>query len=854
MDYKSILLKIIFSFSLLTLLTACGGPNEEVTVGSIKVSPEPLRIIGRPFNKLYYDSFFEAEFGASGGDGQYRYRYIQNPLSLDGEPINESENPVEMTIEVLDSAKPGFVLKALPTTLPEDVSFDALNDRTYTYRLELTDGKNTITRDFEFTLSKNTLKFTKLSAAVESSVTNTPAVAMLSQKQFGNTRICNQILEQTFEKRTTDKGETVYPFVFQVFTDAPVASRTELFYRLTSLYNANETERSERNIGFLRPEVDYIDKVRSIVLEPGESTCVGFVEYLDDTFIEGEEEVRIDFFSTTGGAVDIKTASTSLSVRDDELLPVYETANIVRNAGDRIVVPIRNVVTREYPVTISVSIDQENTTADPSDYLLEPANGLVTIDAGELESSYTITLNNTVEPDIASTLKDKKITVVTDIDEIVEVDPYTIEINQWPLLNAPENEIISSDAGNEEAVSFAVDNDGIVTTLLAYTGSNNIKTRLKAFYRDASEFPFTDQSPTVELGKAGLDVAPVAIESFSETSKHSLYVIVNVNGLYGDVFRGGVDFAVLYYTREPGKSFTLNSVKQYGTDGDDIVSGAVVRNDILYVFGKTNGQNFEGQPTDETNKGGDDGFIYAINAQNNTFSWSRFVGTSDNDIVKDLDAGSRDIVALVSTENTDQDAFIRKLSARSSLDQPETNSVNFNSSRDDIAVGVRFDATANRYRALLNSSALLSETNATTPTLSVDAQLMTFDSENLSTGELFISTAGDDFAVSFENMPDKQHFIIAGNTNGRFENNQRKGTSGFDAFVSIFNSKNQSAGSLVNDIQFGTLNDDQVIKVRPVSNTKFLVLWKENFTQNPSYVYRISAFSVDGRKLSRDPD
>ena len=853
MDYKSILLKFFLSFSLLTLMTACGGPNEDVTVGTIKVSPEPLRIIGNPPSTLFYDSNFIFEFGAAGGDGEYRYRYIQNPISSLGEPVNPSENPVEMTIEVLDSAKPVFLLRALPT-LPDDISFDELNDRTFTYELELTDGNNIITRDFEFTLKKNTLQFASLSAVNEGTVNNSPASNLLRQKQAGQTRVCNQILDRNFEKSTTQKGETVYPYVFQVFTDSPVASRTELFYRLNSTYSLTEPERASRNIGFLRPEVDYIDEVRSIVLEPGESSCVGFVELLDDNLIEGDEEVRLEFFDSVGGAVDVKSAADTLSVRDNELLPDYITKNVVRNAGDKIVVPITNVVTREYPVTISVSIDQENTTADANDFVLEPANGLVTIDAGELESSYTITLNKTSEENIASALADKKITVVTDIDDIVEVDPYTIEINQWPVLNAPENEVIARDEDNEEAVSFAVDGDGIVSSLLAYTGSTNIKTRLKAFYRDASAFSFSDQNQVVELSKEGIDVIPAAIEALSETSTHTLFVVVNVNGLYADIYRGGVDFAVLVYKRESGESFTLDSVKQYGTEGDDIVSGALIRNNILYVFGKTNGQNFEGQPSNETNNGGDDGFIYAINSQNNTYNWSRFLGTSDDDMVKDIDAGSRDIVALVSTQNSDRDAFIRKLSSRTSLDQAQTNNVNFNSSRDDHAVGVRFDATANTYKTLLNSSALLSETNTTTPSLSVDAQLLAFDSENLPSGELLVSTASDDHATSFENMPDKQHFVIAGNTLGRFEDNQKKGTTGLDAFVSIFNSESQSTGTLVGNIQFGTLADDQVIRVRPVSDTKFLVLWKENFTQNPSYVYRISAFSIDGRKLTRDPD
>ena len=299
--------------------------------------------------------------------------------------------------------------------------------------------------------------------------------------------------------------------------------------------------------------------------------------------------------------------------------------------------------------------------------------------------------------------------------------------------------------------------------------------------------------------------------------------------------------------------FTLDKVKQYGTEGDDIVRSAIIRNGILYVYGKTNGQNFEGLPSGETNNGGEDGFIYAINPQNNSRSWSRFIGTSDNDIVNSVDAGNRDVIALVSTVNSDQDAFVKKISARTSLDLEEDKKIEFKTPRDDIAVEIRFDATANNYRALLNSTSLLSETNTLTPSLSQDAQLIAFDADNASSGATSIATADEDEAISFENMPDKLNFVIAGNTFGQFESNQKKSEIGRDAFVSIFDAERQSAATLKKTIQFGTIEDDQVIKIRPVSNTKFLVLWKERFTSSPSATYRISPFSIDGRKLSIDP-
>lgn len=852
MDYKSILLKLLFSLSLLSILTACGGPNEDVTIGTIKVSPEPLSLIGRPPSTLFYDVQFEFEFGAAGGDGEYRYRYIQNPVTNTGEQINVAPNPVEMSIEVPDSAKPIFRLKALPQ-LPEDVNFQELSDRKFTYQIELTDGKNTITRDFEFTLRKNKLQLVTLSIAQEGTANTLLATNLLNQLKSGQTRVCKQITERTFEKTVTDQGETVYPYVFQVFAEANVASRTELFYRFRSNYSESDLERSNRNIGFLRPGVDFIDKDRSIVLEPGNATCVGFIEMLDDKIIEGNEEVRLEFFNRVGGAVDTVGAAGVLEVRDNELLPEYETTSVLRNRGDKVVVPIKLRASSSEPVSIGVSVDSAKTTADPADYVLQPASGVVTFNENERESSYTVSVSAQADSNIASSYEDKKIYINTEIDKVIDVEPFMVEINEWPKNNSLSNEIVARDVDNDEAVSFALDADGILTALIAHTGNTNIRTRLKAFYRDATVFKMTDQQNELEFGKTGIDVIPKAIATQTEGGDHTIAVVANVNGLYGDIHRGGIDFVVIKLTRSRDGLYVLNSVKQYGTDGDDNVSSIIIRNKVIYIYGKTDGQNFEGQATNETNNGGEDGFIYAIDLATNSYSWARFLGTSDNDIVKSIDVGNRDIVALISTFNNDEDAFVKKLFSRTSLDQEMELPVSFASPRDDKAVAIRFNGTANTYRALLNSSALLSETNSQTPTLSEDAQLAGYDSEDLTTDFFSIATSGKDESVAFEYLPGNKHFVVAGHTDGVFENNQKKGTTGRDAFVSIFESELNRTQEL-NTLQFGTPGDDQVISIRPVSTTKFLVLWKENFTQTPAYVYRISAFSVDGRKLSRDPD
>lgn len=848
MDYQRILFKTIINIVLAALLSACGSADSDLTIGSLKTSPEPLRITGTPASTLFYDSVFTHEFGAAGGDGVYRYRYIQNPVDSRGEPLNEVENPVEMTIEVLDDAKPFFKLIALPV-VPENTD-DGFQNRKFNYQLELTDGVNTIKRDFEFTLKQNSMRIISLPAAQEGVVNNTAFSQLISRFNLGNSAVCKQVGEQTFEKRI-NLGKTVYPYTFQIFTEGRVATRTELKYRLKSGYNEQHLERTPQNINFLRPNVDYIDAVRTIIMEPGNNVCLGYIEFLDDNLIERDEEVRLEFFEVVGSPIDIDQAAGTVTLRDNELKPKYKTDNIVRNKGDKIVVSIKMVVPRNYPVSVAISVDQSETTADPADYLLEPSNGIVTISEGELEASYTLTLLDRPDANIDAVFEDKLIAIVTDIDQIIDVEPYTVEINQWPIDNDITREVVASDASNEQAINFAVDGDGIVTTLISYTGASDTRTRLKSFYRNATPLQMTEQTMQIELGKVGLNIDPKGIAYRTQTNAHTLNVVVNVNGLYADVFRGGIDFAVLQYKRNRGEHFTLHSVRQYGTDGDDIVSNVMLRDNLLYVFGKTNGQNFEGQPGSETNNGGFDGFIYAINVDNNSVEWARFIGSSDEDMVKDIDVGNRDLVALVSTRNTDEDAFIRRISSRTGVDQADDNPVIFSSPRDDKAVGIRFDSAANNFRALLNSSSLLSETNTPTPSLSQDAQLLSFSSDNASGGSIELSTTQDDEAITIENMLDNKHFVIGGSTFGAFPDNTKTGINTSDGFISIYDSQNLTNIKLT---QFGTPGNDQVIAVKSVSSTKFLVLWKETFSSNAAGVYRISAFSKDGKKLSVDPN
>lgn len=843
MDYKSTLIKIFLSLFCLSLIVGC----------DTDVSPEPLRISGTPPEELYFDSVFEYEFGASGGDGKYRYRYIRNPENIEDRPDNFIENPVEMSIQVKDDAKASFSLLAIPK-IPDGSVFDELTNQKYKYEIELTDGNNTVTKEFEFTLKKNKLNIEDIELGTEGSVSNSIAKTILNLQESGDKRICSQIRDYNYEKSTNSTGQTVYPFAFQVLTDAQVSSRTELFYRITSNYVETAPEKSSRNIGAMRKNVDYVDEVRSIVLEPNQATCVGYVEILDDTLVEGNESLTVEFFDNIGGAIDYAAARTIIEIRDNEIIPRYTTDEVVRNRGSSVVVPIRLSRPVDYPVSVNISVDAEETTAESVDYTIVPESRVITFEPGETEAAYTVNLNN-IDPSAELATEDRVVTITTDIDDIVDVDPYQIEINDWATKNLSE-EVIAASNNNEDVIDFAVDGDGLITTLIQSSSSSNITSVLRAINRDSSSFNFTSTGD-MTLAKTGVDITPKAVELTTSTasSTHRVAVVLNVNGLYADVLRGGTDFVVMMFERARGENFNLISAKQYGSDGDDFVEGAFFRNSTLYVFGQTDGENFEGAPSSDTNNGGNDGFIYAIDVINNAYKWAKFVGTTNEDKVAAIDAGNRDVITASSSINSDKDTFISKLAQQTGLDQNNGNAAyTFSSVRDETPVAILFDSSASNYSVLVDTDANIDSENELTPSLSRDAQLLTLDSDNESVGYLSFATSQDDIAKSLVKMTDNQHLLVSGDTFGRFEENTKPGSDDSDIFIGIIDSEKISSLEIVKTLQYGTTENDNLIKVRAVSATKFFALWSEQFSSPGNTTYRISAFSIDGTKLARDPE
>lgn len=845
MDYKFKLLHLPFFILLTFCITGC----------DTDVSPEPLEIIGTPPDLIYYDSATEYTFGASGGDGSYRIRYIKDPKDDDGVSINTTTNPVEMSIETVEGAKASFILRAIPE-LPNDSSSDDIENKTFTYQLELTDGRNTVTKNFEFSLKINTLTITGESQPIEGQATNFVLTNLVRQRENDQlfdrkTAICKEVNDSTYSKRVNENGETVYPFVFQVRTDSKVAKRTELFYRVKSSYEDSSPERSERNIGYARKDVDYIDVERSFILEPYQSVCVAYVEILDDSIIEGAEDLDIEFTRSTGANVELSTARYSLTIRDNEIEPKYETTNIVRNSGDKVVVPITLPRPVDYPVSLNVSIDPENTTANNDSYILEPQSGVISLEPGQTEASYTLTLLDNSN-DETSQGKDRLISIITDLDQILDVEPYTVEINEWASTSNIEKELVDSNSSSEEVIDFTVHDDGVVSVLARDIKDGNIITKLRAFNKDSSYLGFTSDSD-LEISFANLDIEPISIQASSQGNQHNIALVLNVNGLFGDVIRGGKDFVVMNYTRNTGERFILNGVNQFGTEGEDVVTGSFLNNGNLYVYGNTNGQDFEGNPSNQTNSGGNDGFIYALTSPGNSFKWAKLIGTSDQDTVISIDAGNRDIVAMLETNNTDTDVSAIRLDVNTGETRESEVQAAIITNRDESAADIEFDRSASSFYMLLDTDADLSLENTLTATLTRDVQLLVYDADNEQANSISLETDQRDIAKTIESMSDNENLLVGGDTFGEFQDNLKKGNNNSDSFVSIIDLENSESIQLTKTIQFGTVEDDSLIEIKSISDTKFFVLWKEFFTKPGEASYRISAFSIDGKKLSRDP-
>jgi hypothetical protein len=867
MDHKHKISLKIYAFLLSVLLSGC---SEEINTGA-KLEADNLFILGIPTDTLYYDKEIEIKFGATGGDGVYRYRYIQNP-----EPEDRDDdfvfNPLELEVENNDAGKPSFSLKGIISS-GNGVDVEDLVTGTFTYQVGITDGNNEEDekiQEFQYTLEVNKFRFAATTLSPEESVISiSRAKVLLDIKNAGSNEVCDDVSTKAFEASTLPNGIKVYPYVFEVRLSAGVVEPLELFYRFKSGYDNELPERHKSNHGSARPNVDYLDEERSIIFKPGQIACVGYLNMLDDALVEGPEELTVEFYDKKGGAIILSSGESKINIRDNEPRPSYESKEVIRNEGEKVIGLISLAAPYKLPVSVQVSIDENNTTASPDDYFLEPSNGIVTILPGELEASFTVTLLS--NDDGVDSGADDVITVVTGIDELLSVEPFKIHINEWPL--SPEDEIVSQNIiaeqneNKREALTIDISSAGTVLILMQDESiSNENQSVLIARQRDGASKKLVDTDlGEIVLTKQGVDVVPVKAGSFVYNDENYIGIVANVNGLYADVHRGEGDFIVALYKLDLAELsptygyYIYQYVNQYGSNGNDIAKGAVFDDrGAVYIFGKTNGSEFDGVPSIETNKGGEDGFVYKLNlfSDSDRIAWKngpRFIGTSDLDLIAGLDAGRSDLVVLVETENTDKDLFVFNISASTGSDIEGVPRGNISSTFNETSEGVKLNSTDGNSYILADSQSILPDGNPS-PTLSRDINVLQYNSQGIVTSFKVISTGSSDFSTDIEALPENNAIAVSGYTDGEFEENQRKSTDGTDAFISVsyLGSSDFSVADKI--IQFGTKGNDKVIDIESASDNKILVLWSEDYTsQNGALTYRVSAFSSTGEMLSAEP-
>jgi len=848
MDYKKLLARLFFWHLISIFLLGC----------ETELSKEPLELYFVPPSILYIDSPYEDELGASGGNGAYKMRYIQNPELDEDEEGDFEDNYIDMTIEDVSDTKPAFRLRTLPVLAAD--KWEELSAQKLRYQIELTDGSTTKISDYEVTVEKNTLSFFQENDDVNEGQDEITSFLKLNELRNSVAGICKQIEDFYPEVKIGDNGETLYPVTFSVRTDAIVSKRTEFHYVIRSNYDESVSERTARNISKARPGVDFLEASRVIVFEAGDINCGGYFYALNDAVIESSEDLEIEFTKSVGALIDISQATKTITLNDDEPTPNYITDRVTRNRGDNVVVPITLDQVLDKPLHINVTVDSDTTTANSSEFTLSPESGVVIIPAGQLQGSYTINLLEGSIDQQAEVTEDKLISVKTDIDVLLDNDPYIVSLNEWPLNKENSTNFIASSKDEQEVIDMSVNSLGQVfialkneTNLLRATAS------IQRFSRDGTVSDFMETGAAL-IEKNSVNVIPKAIMANIEGK---VVLVANVDGLFSDIHRGEKDFIVAIYSKEEAGTFSLESVSQFGTEGDDTVTYAVLRNEELYVYGSTNGLVFDGVPGFETNNGGLDGFVYKI-AMTNTKVWSRFIGTVNDDVVSGLDASHQNVALLVSKElsDTNIDGYVHTLAVNSGLDKENPEDLEIASLKKENFTNLSYNLDKVSYSILADSDASILESDFT-PTLTRDAQLLSFSASNEKQGNIEISTDEEDIAVDLEFLAKEDHAVVGGYTAGEFEGSNKKGIDNNDAFISVFDSQDGSTLALKKTLQFGTQGEDRVLNVVGVSEDKFLVLWSENHTSTldagnldgEKYIrYRISAYSSEGEMLSPDSE
>lgn len=849
MDAGRVISNLLAALCLALLLTGC----------ETRSSTDALVIIGEPPTDVFYDSYFEFEFGVSGGEGPYSYRYVQNPSDRD-ENLNENYQ----VFEVRDgdtAAKPSFILSGIPR-LRDGESFEDVSGESFSFAVEVKDNTTGVvaSRTFEFTVNRNALKVIseepksregRVDAAASDTLRN--AFDLIGDEAVG----CLTEKDKAYVETTLSDGTVVQPQTYLVTMDAPVATEVEIEYRFVSSYDEGASEFSDRNLGQARPDVDFIEETRVLKFEQGKRTCLIAMDLIDDARIEGDEQVRVEFVRREGGLVDIASAGKTIVIVDNEPGLKIDKEDLSVNVGQEVSIPVELNTFHGQPINIAFKVDEQASSLSGLNYRFTPESGVLTLDAGEQEGAISIA----IESDGSSTTSlDDFLYITTDLDPFLEREPLKVGINRWAVGNL-DGEIVARESDNEEAVGF-FPFFGDLYVLMHKQINNESAAVVRAFDKASGTFPLVAGGDLM-IEQLGQSIVPKGLYVTGDPEDSTdIVIVVEVDGLMrfdgqaAIAQRGRKDFAVLRFRKlSVEQYFQLVSIRQFGTEGDDLVSGtASDSSGNLFVYGSTDGQIFDGDPSASGTNGAQDGFLYKITPQG-AVAWSRFLGTADDDVVAELAVSRTRVLAGIETSNTDTDILVIQLSSQNGEEFDDVERLLLSSLNDESLGAVEFSED-DSFATLIVDSLSDIPANNPTPSLSQDIHVLNYGLDGASVSKQLFTTSALDSGTAFRVLEKENTSVLAGFTRGVIEGNSAKGDiNDADAFIALSEALD-SGGSqrITQSLQFGTPGDDTVIAVENADDRKFYVLWSEDYSDPAGATrYRISAFSPEGEKLSADP-
>ncbi|TNC82930.1 MAG: hypothetical protein C9356_00295 [Oleiphilus sp.] len=837
------------SFLVLLALVCLSGCETEIPADS-DGAHGPLDIIGSTSNRVYIGAEYNVEFGVKGGQAPYRYRYLKEaPGGYDFE-VPDAVNHLDFTIEVTDGAKPAFRLRGLPG-LPEDQDFESFSPIKSAFYLEVSDGVNTVVKQYEYTLYQNELTYqgdTKITEGRENLGIYNNAIRNIRRGNDGD--YCKTFKDYPFPVVEEVNGYTTYTNIFQVRLSVRHSSAVAFKYRIISNYRETESEIGSNNFDKARPDVDFVVAEGEFEFDPGERICFIPVKAIDDFSIEDEEHLEIEIYDRVGGLVNYEPIATQEVVLiDNEPQVEIDPVDTVVNVGDFVSVPV-SLAGESSGQELHFFIDDTETTASSDSFTLVPESGVVVFPADANDATIGVDiLSESVDQPLGL---DRRIQLTSEVDEYKEFDPSEIVINEWPSERNPDNEIVLLSGDEVAAVALSSDPQGRVYVIKqAENGVGDQYVVVSGYYRNADPYTLLDSSDEIVLAQAGTDIVAKDIV-FSDVGDGILSLVTEVNGRVGDFHRGGSDFLVSSYRLDTDGMFDFLGHSQFGTEEDDIVEGVAFKDAKLYVFGQTTGQVFDSTPSEQVNRGGADGFVYRLDMgdDGSRLVWSRFVGGTEDNTVLGFAPGSSQSYALALDGLDGKRSFVQALDS-SGLDSdameetPELGSTQVHSFK-------AIDRTDNGNSYFILSHGLRNpSTGSATNSGTQDVALSTFRDSNAGSSSTFIATGANDFAVDLAILDEREVIAVTGYTEGVLDGQLGKGGAQ-DAFFSVFDI--EESADLKSSVQFGTAGVDEPIDLLAIGDDKFLVLWSENHTSGDgSTTYRISAFAPDGRMLSPEP-